>query len=106
MKRIQSEYDTVMVNFTNKSGDHNSNFFQAALGALGILQVEDMVDVDDVLGTKDGGFCCFTISMIITYLCKCINQNQEMTGFVSRQTLLGMQIDTFDTSGSSSVATK
>ena len=63
-----------MVNFT-KSGNHNSNFTQAAMSALGVLQVEDMEDDDDVLGTEEGGFCCFTNSVIIIYLRMRVNQN-------------------------------
>jgi hypothetical protein len=103
-KKIQSEYDTVMVNFT-KSGNHNSNFTQAAMSALGVLQVEEMEDDEDVLGSEEGVFFCFTNSVIIIYLRMWVNQNQEMAGFASRQIPSGMQIDTLD-GGSSSAATK
>jgi hypothetical protein len=64
-----------MMNFT-KSGHYSSSFTKAAIIALrgqGLIDTNeddfDEADEDDVFGVEEGGFCCFTNSIAIIYLC-------------------------------------
>ena len=63
------------MNFT-KSGHYSSSFTKAAIIALrgqGLIDTNeddfDEADEDDVFGVEEGGFCCFTNSIVIIYLC-------------------------------------
>jgi hypothetical protein len=111
-KEIQSDYDRVMINFT-KSGNHNSNFTKAAIIALrdqGMLETEeddfDEADEDDVFGVEEGGFCCFTNSIVIIYLRMWLNERPGLVNFVSRQIPGGMQVDSMATDGAAASAKK
>jgi hypothetical protein len=56
---------------------------------------DDFSDVDDdEFGTKTGGWCCFTSSLPIVYLCMWLNEKPNLTSFVSRQIPIDVQLDT------------
>jgi hypothetical protein len=90
-KEIQSDYDRDMINFT-KSGNHNSNFTKAVIIALrdqGLIETNeedfDEADEDDVFCVEEGGFCCFTNSINIIYLCMWLNESLGLVNFVRFQ---------------------
>jgi hypothetical protein len=100
-KELLKEYDTVMVNIM-KSGNHDSSFTRAAIVALKNFQgdtssltsslagnnddYEDDVDgADEEFGLETGGWCSFTNSLPIIYLCMWLNEKPNLTSFVSRQ---------------------
>jgi hypothetical protein len=111
-KEIQSDYDQVMINST-KSGNHNSNFTKAAIIAVrdqGLLETDeddfDEADEDDVFGVEEGGFCCFTNSIVIIYLRMWLNERPGLVNFVSRQIPGGMQVDSMATDGAAASSKK
>ncbi len=111
-KDIQSDYDRVMINFT-KSGNHNSNFTKAAIIDLrdkGLIETNendfDEADEDDVFSVEEGGFCCFTNSIVIIYLRMWLNERPGLVNFVSRQIPGEMQVDSMVTDGAAASAKK
>ena len=51
-------------------------------------------DVNDVFGVEEGGFCCFTNSVVIIYLRLWLNERPGLSGFVSRHIPDILQVDT------------
>jgi hypothetical protein len=107
LKELLKEYDTVLVNFT-KSGNHESSFMKAAMASfkkkevmqapLHLIQcwtmmMTSVIDGDE-FGMENGGWCCFMNSLPIIYLHKWLNENPNLTSFVSRQILPNVQLDT------------
>jgi hypothetical protein len=108
-KEMQSEYDTVLTKFT-KSGNHQSSFTRAAMKALNNDETsllsssslnddneeeEDDLGDDYEFGVVTGGWCCFTNSLPIIYLCMWLNEWPLLTLFVSQKIPDGIQLDTF-----------
>jgi len=86
---IQKEYEKVFINF-KKSGNHNSSFTKEAmlLYRRENQEVDDFddesmssFDRDDVFGVEEGGFCCFTNSIVIIYLRLWLNERPGLTRF-------------------------
>jgi hypothetical protein len=107
-KELLKEYDTVLVNFM-KSGNHESSFTKAAVTSFlkkgsdassiasdSVLNNDDDFSDgdDDEFGMENGGWCCFTNSLPIIYLCMWLNEKPNLTSFVSRQILADVQLDT------------
>ncbi len=102
-KEIQKEYDKVITNF-KKSGNHNSSFTKTAMNVyrtelLGEDESEGddsitSADVNDVFGVVEGGFCCFTNSIVIIYLYLWLNERPGLSGFISRNLPDILQVDT------------
>jgi hypothetical protein len=98
---IQKEYEKVFINF-KKSGNHNSSFTKEAmlLYRRENQEVDDFddesmssFDRDDVFGVEEGGFCCFTNSIVIIYLRLWLNERPGLTRFVNRQLPAEIQVD-------------
>jgi hypothetical protein len=53
---------------------------------------------------EEGGFCCFTNSINIIYLCMWLNESLELVNFVSWQIPGGMQLDSMATDGAAASA--
>ncbi len=51
-------------------------------------------DKNDVFGVEEGGFCCFTNSIVIIYLRLWLHEQPGLTGFVSQHTPDEFQVDT------------
>jgi hypothetical protein len=99
---MQKEYDKVFTNF-KKSGNHHSSFTKSAMDvcrreALGdadsVESSMNSADIDDVFGQEQGGFCCFTNSVVMIYLRLWLNERPGFTGFVSRHIQEEFQGDT------------
>lgn len=103
-KDVQNEYDKVIAIFL-ASGNINSIFTKAlAMKVLnpnhpGFTREEE----DDVFGIEERGFCCFTNSVVLVYLCMWMNEKPGMTSFVSKKKTEEMKIDS-QNGGSSSLA--
>ena len=119
-KEMQKEYDKVFTNF-KKSGNHHSSFTKSAMDvcrreALGdadsVESSMNSADIDDVFGQEQGGFCCFTNSVVMIYLRLWLNERPGLTGFVSRHIPDEFQVDTLTapactaTAVQSTIATK
>jgi hypothetical protein len=98
---IQKEYEKVFINF-KKSGNHNSSFTKEAMLLYKRENQEDdcieyefmsSFDKDDIFGVEEGGFCCFTNSVVIFYLRLWLNERPVLTRFVRRQLPAEIQVD-------------
>ncbi len=101
-KKIQKEYDKVFTNF-KKSGNHNSSFTKSATDVFcregleddeSVAELMTSADINDVFGVEEGGFRCFTNSIVIIYLRLWLNERPGLTGFVSRHIPDEFQVDT------------
>ncbi len=107
-REMQKEYEKVFLNF-KKSGNHNSSFTKAAMvvykremRAQEVVEAEESngdsvsdesFDLNDAFGVEQGGFCCFTNSILMIYLRLWLNERPAMTGFVNRQLPTEIQVD-------------
>jgi hypothetical protein len=108
---LQAEYDTVTVNLT-KSGNHDSSFTRVAKLSLNqtdgedsqqsisILKDDDVNEGDDdEFGMDGGGWCCFTNSLPIVYICMWLNKKTSLTSFVGGQIPADVQCDSAKADG-------
>jgi hypothetical protein len=51
-------------------------------------------DVNDVFGAEEGGFCCFTHSVVMIYLRLWLNERPGLSGFTSQHIPDILQVDT------------
>jgi len=98
---IQKEYEKVFINF-KKSGNHNSSFTKEAMLLYKRENQEDdciddesmsSFDKDDIFGVEEGGFCCFTNSVVIIYLRLWLNERPVLTRFVNHQLPAEIQVN-------------
>jgi hypothetical protein len=54
---------------------------------------DESFDLNDAFGVEQGGFCCFTNSILMIYLRLWLNERPAMTGFVNRQLPTEIQVD-------------
>ena len=101
LDRYPKEYEKVFINF-KKSGNHNSSFTKEARLLYKRENREDdciddesmsSFDKDGVFGVEEGGFCCFTNSVVIIYLRFWLNERPVLTRFVNRQLPAEIQVD-------------
>jgi hypothetical protein len=54
---------------------------------------DESFDLNDAFGVEQGGFCCFTNSVLMIYLRLWLNERPALTGFVNRQLPTEIQVD-------------
>ncbi len=99
---MQKEYDKVFTNF-KKSGNHHSSFTKSAMDvcqreALGDAKSMESsmnsTDIDVFLAKKEGGFCCFTNSVVRIYHRLWLNEQLGLNGFISQNIPDEFQVNT------------